>query len=38
MPTAAEEIRAAVGQRFAQVARSPEQERRFRYKMLPGVW
>jgi SAM-dependent methyltransferase len=29
MPTAAEEIRAAVGQRFAQVARSPDQERRF---------
>jgi SAM-dependent methyltransferase len=29
MPTTADEIRAAVGQRFAQVARSPEQERKF---------
>src|SRR5579864_4028142 len=29
MPTSAEEIRAAVERRFAQVARSPEQERRF---------
>ena len=29
MPTNAEEIRAAVEQRFAQVARSPEQERTF---------
>jgi SAM-dependent methyltransferase len=29
MPTTAEEIRAAVEQRFAQVARSPEQERKF---------
>jgi hypothetical protein len=29
MPTTAEEIRAAVGQRFAQVARSPDQERKF---------
>jgi hypothetical protein len=29
MPTAAEAIRAAVEQRFAQVARSPEQERKF---------
>jgi SAM-dependent methyltransferase len=29
MPTSAEEIRAAVEQRFAQVARSPEQERKF---------
>ena len=29
MPTTAEEIRAAVERRFAQVARSPEQERRF---------
>ncbi len=29
MPTTAEEIRAAVEQRFAQVARAPEQERKF---------
>ena len=29
MPTTAEEIRAAVEQRFAQVARSPDQERKF---------
>ena len=29
MPTAAEEIHAAVERRFAQVARSPEQERKF---------
>jgi hypothetical protein len=29
MPTTAEAIRAAVGQRFAQVARSPGQERKF---------
>jgi hypothetical protein len=29
MPTTAAEIRAAVEQRFAQVARSPEQERKF---------
>jgi SAM-dependent methyltransferase len=29
MPTTAEEIHAAVEQRFAQVARSPEQERKF---------
>jgi len=29
MPTAAEEIHAAVEQRFAQVARSPEQEQKF---------
>jgi len=29
MPSSAEEIRAAVEQRFAQVARSPEQERKF---------
>jgi SAM-dependent methyltransferase len=29
MPTAAEEIRAAVEQRFAQVARSPDRERKF---------
>jgi SAM-dependent methyltransferase len=29
MPTTATEIRAAVEQRFAQVARSPEQERKF---------
>jgi arsenite methyltransferase len=29
MPTTAEELRAAVGQRFAQVARSPDQERKF---------
>jgi SAM-dependent methyltransferase len=29
MPTTADEIRAAVGQRFAQVARSPDQERTF---------
>jgi hypothetical protein len=29
MPTTAEGIRAAVEQRFAQVARSPEQERKF---------
>jgi len=29
MPTTAEEIRAAVERRFAQVARSPEQERKF---------
>ena len=29
MPTAAEEIRAAVEQRFAQVARSPDQEQKF---------
>src|ERR1051326_2795172 len=29
MPTTAEAIRAAVGQRFAQVARSPEQGRKF---------
>jgi arsenite methyltransferase len=29
MPATAAEIRAAVGQRFAQVARSPEQERKF---------
>ena len=29
MPTAAEEIRAAVEQRFAQVARSPDQEKKF---------
>jgi hypothetical protein len=29
MPTTAEEIHAAVGQRFAQVARSPDQEQKF---------
>ncbi len=29
MPTTAEEIRVAVGQRFAQVARSPDQEKKF---------
>ena len=29
MPTSAEEIHAGVGQRFAQVARSPDQDRRF---------
>jgi SAM-dependent methyltransferase len=29
MPTTAEEIRAAVEQRFAQVARSPDQEKKF---------
>ena len=29
MPTAAATIRAAVGRRFAQVARSPDQERKF---------
>src|SRR5438128_452800 len=29
MPTTAEEIHAAVEQRFAQVARQPEQERKF---------
>ena len=29
MPTTAEEIRAAVGQRFARVARSPGQEKKF---------
>ena len=29
MPTTAEEIRAAVEQRFAHVARSPEQEKKF---------
>jgi hypothetical protein len=29
MPTTTEEIHAAVEQRFAQVARSPEQERKF---------
>ena len=29
MPTTAGEIRAAVGQRFAQVARSPDQEQKF---------
>ena len=29
MPTSAEEIHAGVGQRFAQVARSPDQERKF---------
>ena len=29
MPSSAEEIRAAVEQRFAQVARSPDQERKF---------
>jgi hypothetical protein len=29
MPTSAEAIRAAVGQRFAQAARSPDQERKF---------
>src|SRR5690242_15471279 len=29
MPTAAEEIRAAVEERFAQVARSPGQEQKF---------
>ena len=29
MPTTAEEIRAAVEQRFAQVARSPDQEQKF---------
>ena len=29
MPTTTEEIRAAVEQRFAQVARSPDQERKF---------
>jgi arsenite methyltransferase len=29
MPTTADEIRAAVEQRFAQVARSPDQERKF---------
>ena len=29
MPTTAEEIHAAVEQRFAQVARSPKQERKF---------
>ena len=29
MPTTAEEIRAAVKQRFAQVARSPDQETKF---------
>jgi hypothetical protein len=29
MPSSAEEIRAAVEQRFAQVARSPDQEQMF---------
>ena len=29
MPTAVEEIRAAVGQRFVQIARSPGQEKNF---------